>query len=369
MFLGLTKTTYQYLLKPILFLIDPELVHVSLTSFGQQLGRVRFIKRFLKNNLAITNPAIRQEIKGIVFTSPIGLAAGFDYDAKLTQISGCLGFGFQSVGTITNQSYEGNPKPRLGRLPKSKSLMVNKGFKNLGAQFIASKLSKLNFDIPIGVSIGRTNSPSLNQTDSIKDIILAFQTFEEKKVKNAYYELNISCPNLSGNVTFYKSKNLEELLSAVDKLKLKKPLFVKMPISNPDKKILEMLKVISKHSPIGIIIGNLQKNKSDPSLDQSEVKQFKVGYFSGKPTFERSNHLIALTYKSFKKRFAIIGCGGVFSAEDAYTKIKAGATLVQLITGMIYQGPQLISEINRGLVKLLKQDSFSHISQAVGIES
>lgn len=368
MFLSLVKNSYQYLIKPILFSLDPEMVHVSLTTLGQLMGDNKLAKEFIKNNLVVSNPLIKQEIKGIKFNSPVGLSAGFDYDAKLTQISGALGFGFQTVGTITNKPFEGNPKPRLGRLPKSKSLMVNKGFKNLGAVNIAVKLSGKEFDIPIGISIGRTNSPSLNQTGSIKDIILAFQAFEEKKVKNAYYELNISCPNLSGNVTFYKSKNLEELLSAVDKLKLKKPLFVKMPISNPDKKILEMLKVISKHSPIGVIIGNLQKDKTDPSLDQNETKKFNVGYFSGKPTFERSNHLIALTYKNFKKRFVIIGCGGVFSAEDAYIKIKKGASLVQLITGMIYQGPQLISEINRGLIKLLKQDGFSHISQAAGIE-
>ena len=256
MFLGLTKKIYQYLLKPVLFLIDPELVHVGLTSFGQQLGKSKFAKDFLRNNLVISNPAIKQKIKGIIFNSPVGLSAGFDYDAKLTQICGCLGFGFQSVGTITYNPYEGNPKPRLGRLPNSKSLMVNKGFKNLGALNIAAKLAKEKFDIPIGISLGRTNSANLNQEESVKDIIQAFKIFDEKKVKNAYFELNISCPNLSGKVTFYKSKYLHKLLGEIDKLKLKKPLFIKMPISNPDKEILEMLKVISKHSPAGVIIGN-----------------------------------------------------------------------------------------------------------------
>lgn len=364
MFRGIIKYSYQYLLKPVLFQFDPEVVHVAMTSLGEQLGKQKWAGKFLKNNLVVSSSLISQTVAGIKFDSPIGLSAGFDYDGKLTQISESLGFGFQSVGTITNKAYAGNPKPRLGRLPKSKSLMVNKGFKNLGAEKIASKLAEKTFDIPIGISIGRTNSASLNQEESVKDIIAAFKTFEKNKVKNAYYELNISCPNLMGNVTFYDPNKLDKLLSEIDKLKIKKPIFVKMPISNTDKEILSMLKVISKHSPVGVIFGNLQKDKS--TLDPTETEKFSVGFYSGKPTFDRSNHLISLAYKNFKKRFIIIGCGGVFNSDDAYIKIKAGASLVQLITGIIYQGPQLIAEINQGLAKRLKQGNYSNLSQAVG---
>jgi dihydroorotate dehydrogenase len=130
----------------------------------------------------------------------MGLAAGFDYEARLTQSLFPWGFGFQTVGTITNNPYEGNPRPMLGRLPKSKSLMVNKGFKNLGAETTAKKLKGLTFKIPVGISIGRTNSPKLTtQEESIKDILIAFRKFEKEKIKNAYYELNISCPNLYGD--------------------------------------------------------------------------------------------------------------------------------------------------------------------------
>lgn len=364
MLITLTKYSYQYLLKPILFQFDPEGVHVAMTSFGEQLGKQKWARGLLANQLVKNYPSLSQNLAGIKFNSPIGLSAGFDYDAKLTQISGSLGFGFQTVGTITNNSYEGNPKPRLGRLPKSKSLMVNKGFKNLGAAAIAAKLAGKTFDIPIGISIGRTNSEALNQKESVDDIIQAFKAFENAQVKNSYYELNISCPNLKGTVTFYTPAKLDQLLKEIDKLKLKKPLFVKMPISSTDKEILAMLKVIAKHSPAGVIFGNLQKDKS--TLNPIETKKFSVGNFSGKPTFDRSNHLIFLAFKNFKKRFVIIGSGGVFNSDDAYTKIKAGASLVQLITGMVYQGPQLIAEINQDLAKRLKQDNYSNISQAVG---
>lgn len=139
-----------------------------------------------------------------------------------------------------------------------------------------------------------------------------------------------------------------------------------MPIDKTDKETLDMLKVISKHSPKGVIFGNLQKDRKHKSLDKSEVAKFKMGNFSGKPTFERSNELIKLAYKKYKNRFVIIGCGGVFSAEDAYTKIKLGASLIQMITGLIYQGPQIVSEINLGLAELLKKDGYKNISKAVG---
>lgn len=232
---------------------------------------------------------------------------------------------------------------------------------------MAQKLEKLPFAIPVGISIGRTNTLALKtQKQSIEDIISAFHTFEQSSVKHTYYELNISCPNLYGDITFYPPKNLEELLSEVDKLHLKKPVFIKMPIEKSDKEVTAMLEVIADHCPAGVIFGNLQKNRNHPALVQREVKKFKVGYFSGKPTFDRSNELIKLAYKTYKKRFVIIGCGGIFSGDDAYLKIKLGATLVQLITGMIFQGPQLISQINIELVDALKRDGFKHISEAIG---
>ena len=247
--------------------------------------------------------------------------------------------------------------------------MVNKGFRNLGAQKSAEKLKKLNFEIPIGISIGRTNSAKLNQRQSIEDIIHAFNIFEKAQVSNSYYELNISCPNLFGNVTFYTKNNLDDLLSEIDKLRLKKPVFIKMPISNSDREIQIMLDVIANHSPKGVIFGNLQRDRSHPLLIKQEIEKFKVGNFSGRPTFERSNELISLVYRNYKERFLIIGCGGVFSPEDAYKKIKLGASLVQLITGMIFEGPQIVSAINLGLVKLLEKDGYSNISQAIGVDN
>jgi dihydroorotate dehydrogenase len=154
--------------------------------------------------------------------------------------------------------------------------------------------------------------------------------------------------------------------TAIDKLHLKKPVFIKMPIEKSDKEVLSMLSIIAKHSPQGVIFGNLQKDRKNPVLVKEEVSKFPKGNFSGKPTYKRSNELIKVTYKKYRKRFVIIGCGGVFCAQDAYEKITLGASLVQIITGMIFEGPQVIAAINMELPELLKKDGFTHIQEAIG---
>lgn len=360
---------YENILKPIFFQIDPERIHVAMMRGGEMVTNTPEMKAVIRWLFKENMPILSQKLAGIDFRLPAGLAAGFDYEARLTQVLEPWGFGFQSVGTITNQPCEGNDKPRLGRLPKSQSLMVNKGFRNPGADLIGKKLAGLEFKIPVGISVGRTNVKLvMEEKEAIEDILAGFKKLEAAQSGNAYYELNISCPNLNGGASFYPPEALNSLLTTVDKLKLAKPVFVKMPINEGNKEVLGMLEVIVKHSPAGVIFGNLQKDRKNPKLDAEEVKTWPVGNFSGKPTFERSNELIALSYKKYKKRLVIIGCGGVFSAEDAYTKIKKGASLVQLITGMIYKGPQLISEINFGLADLLEKDGYKNISEAVGVE-
>lgn len=341
---------YRFLAKPLFFIFDPELVHTVMTRVGELCW-------WMPWGLRQRIPVLRQKLMDISFDLPIGLAAGFDYEGRLTRTLAPLGFGFQSIGTITHLPWVGNQKPRLGRLPKSSSLMVNKGFRNPGSKHIAEKLRNRTFDIPVGVSVGDAKG-------DISEIVAAFKCFEKAQLNHHYYELNISCPNLP----LAHALDLEKLLTAVDRLKLSKPVWVKMPINHTDAETLAMLKTIAKHSPQAVIFGNLQKDRRDPSFDGREVVKFSAGNFSGKPTFIRSNQLIKLAYKNFKQRFVIVGVGGVFSAEDAYTKIRLGASLVQLITGMIYQGPMLIADINSGLEKLLARDGYRHISEAVGVD-
>lgn len=372
--LVLRLTMFQYLYaifgKPLFFLIDPEVIHTRFMHAGEIIGNISFLKRAIRRFFRYpkTN-VLEQTIAGIPFPNPVGLSAGYDYEARLTGILGAVGFGFQSVGTITNQHYEGNKGPMLGRLPKSKSLLVNKGFKNDGAAAVVEKLTDRSFDIPVGVSIGVTNNVSIDtEKKAIEDIVAAFQTFETAHMNHAFYELNISCPNLKVPIDFYNPPALKTLLTAVTKLKLSRPVFLKMPIDKSDQESLALVQIAVDHSMAGVIFGNLKKDRADSAFDAAEMKTWegKKGNFSGKPTWKRSNELISCVYKKFGKKITIIGCGGIFSPEDAYEKILLGASLVQLITGMIYQGPQLISQTNALLEDYLHRDGFNHISEAVG---
>jgi len=364
------RLVYEYVFRKIFFLIDSETIHLRLTDFGEMLGKIKTIAATIKYLVRFDDPVLEQTLFKIKFQNPVGLAAGFDYRAQLTQILPSIGFGFGTIGTITNSPSEGNPKPRLGRLIKSKSLMVNKGFRNPGIKNVLQKLKNLSFRFPVGISIGKTNTEKLTtQRQSIDDIIKAFKETEKSKVNFSYYELNISCPNLVGNISFYEPQKLEELLIEVKRLKLSKPVFIKMPIDQTDKETLDMLRAIVNYPIQGVIFGNLQKDRLDPSFDKQEILKYKVGNFSGKPTEKRSNELIKLAYKNFGNKLTIIGCGGVFNAKNAYTKIKLGATLIQLITGLIYEGPLLPAEINSDLSDLIKKDGLKNISEAIGVNA
>ena len=364
--LRLNHIIYKYLLSKIIFLFNSELMHDLMTIAGELMGKVSFLKKIFYFLFNIKSPILKQKIKGITFDNPIGLAAGFDYEARLTQILSSVGFGFETIGTITNLPYEGNPKPRLARLLKSKSLMVNKGFRNKGIDSVSKKLRNYNFQIPIGISIGQTNKRIFSQREAVSDIITAFKKAEKFNLKTKYYELNISCPNLKSKVTFYDPIKLDELLKKIKVLDIKKPIFIKMPIDKNDKEILSILNIIVKNKIDGVIFGNLQKNRNNKVLDKKEFAKYPIGNFSGKPTWQDSNHLIEFAYKKYKDELVIIGCGGVFSAKDAYYKIKLGATLVQFVTGLVFEGPTLAAQINSELIDLLKKDGYKNIKDAIG---
>ena len=340
---------YVWILKPIFFSFNPEFVHESMTKVGAWLGSNPITKAANLAFFAYVDPSLSRTKDGITFPNPIGLSAGYDYNGDLTQIMPAVGFGWQTIGTVTLERYDGNPKPWLGRFPNSKALLVNKGLKNLGAEQIIKNLRDVDFAIPVGFSIASTNKVFTSTKAQITDIIGCFKLFEKSKLQHSFYELNISCPNTFGGEPFTTPERLQLLLTALDTLKITKPVYIKMPIDQSEKETLALLKVIDSHNIQGVILGNLTKDKTNPAVTPEDAVEWKkrVGNLSGKPTFERSNRLIALTKKHYKKRFTIIGTGGVFTAEDAQKKFDLGADLVQLITGMIYQGPQMIGSINR----------------------
>jgi len=364
------RLIYKIIIKRILFLFPADDVHVFFLKMGEVLGFFKFTKWLTKKMFYYENPSLSQNVSGIPFPNPIGLAAGFDYDACLINILPEVGFGFHTIGSITHFPYDGNPRPMLGRLPKSKSFIVNKGFKNNGIDFILKKVSKKEKKIPLGVSVGATNKLYVNIEEMIEDIYASFEKVLEANYFD-YCELNISCPNLI-NVKNLKDKfdepiGLGMLLNKLSYLSFKKPLFIKMYLEKTEEETLMLSSIASKYNFVsGLIFSNLVKDRSNLKFNKKEIENAGRGNFSGKPTEEIGNKLISAVYKEYKDRFIIVGCGGVFNGRDAYEKIKRGATLVEMITGMIYEGPSQIRNINKEIARLLKKDGYKNISEAVG---
>lgn len=361
---------YRNILKPILFLFPADKVHAHFLKVGRILGEIKIKKWFLNKILVYANPALNQEVAGISFDNPIGLAAGFDYDADLIGILPSMGFGLHTIGTVTHLPYEGNPRPMLGRLPKSKSLLVNKGFKSAGMEAILNKVGAPEKKIPLGISIGATNKSFKSTSEMINDVVSSFEKVLENNQFD-YFEMNISCPNLINSEglsgKFDDPMGLDMLLNKLSNLKINKPLFIKMYLEKSIKETLTLAEVASKHSYVnGLIFSNLVKDRSNPAFDKKEIEIAGQGNFSGKPTQKLSDELIGEVYKKYKNRFIIVGCGGVFNGVDAYEKIKRGASLVQMITGMVYEGPQVIGQINKELAILLRKDGYKNISEAIG---
>lgn len=353
---------YKHLIKPIFFRFDPEDVHDHMVATGKFFGRFTITRKLFSLTFNYKNPILNQNILGLNFTNPIGLSAGFDKNAELTEILPSIGFGFIEVGSITGEPCLGNPKPRLWRLPLSKSLVVYYGLKNDGAEIISKSLENKKTTIPLGINIAMTNCQ--NNVDTNNAIQDYKKAFEIMKKHGDYITINISCPNTLSDQPFTQTENLNNLLTVLDQVQTTKPIFIKLSPDLEHSEIDNVLNILKNHRIHGIICSNLTKNRNNDRIIEKNISQ--KGGLSGKVVQDLSDNLLSYIYKKEGKRFTLIGTGGIFTAEDVYKKIKNGASLVQLITGMIYEGPQLISTLNQDLTKLLKNDGYKNISEAIG---
>lgn len=345
--------------------MDPEFVHDTTASFGKLLGRFSITRWLVVKLFNYQSPILEQDILGIHFANPIGLSAGFDKNAELLDILPSVGFGFAEVGSVTGEPCKGNPNKRLWRLPKSQALVVYYGLKNDGAEVISKRLHGRHFAFPVGISVAKTNSPATVETaDGVADYVKAHLLMSNI---GAYTTINISCPNAFGGQPFTSPERLEALLAEIYKIETSKPTFVKFSPDMTELELDDLLAVIAQHKIDGIVCTNLTKKRDLDSIKDSNLPD--VGGLSGKVVEELSNKLLSDVYRKTRGKYMLIGSGGVFTAEDAYKKIRLGANLIQLITGMIYQGPQVIGEINRGLEQLLKRDGFKNVSEAVGADN
>ncbi len=336
---------YKKVLKPIFFLFDPEFVHDFMTSFGSLLGRYALGRKVTDIVYGYHGKDISKIVDGIRYKTPYLLSAGFDYNGHLSEILPNIGLGGEEIGSITAKPCNGNPKPRLTRLPKSRSIIVNKGLRNDGVDVVIDRLKRLSkSDFVKGVSIAKTNCKDASTVEgAIEDYVYSFKRLNEESVGD-YYTLNISCPNAYGGEAFITANLLEQLLESIKKIPCSKPIYVKMPINIPWDQFYSLLKIIDKFGLHGVIIGNLNKDYS--YLDyRNEAPEKYCGGISGKPCSQLSTELIKKTRQIYGKRFTIIGVGGVMSEKTANEKFDAGADLIMLITGLIYEGPGLIKRL------------------------
>lgn len=344
------KLIYKHVLKPILFLLDPEFVHNIFIRFGSFCGKTKLGRGFVRLFYGYKGTSIERTVDGITYASPILLAAGFDYNGKLAGVLDTVSFGGDEIGSVTARPTKGNPKPRLKRMVKSKSLVVYKGLKNEGVEAIIQRLKKTKKpkNFVWGISIAKTNDEqTITTAAGIEDYCYSFRRLNEENVGD-YYTINISCPNVHGGESFTSPKLLRPLLQALNKIPCDRPIYLKMPINLDWEEFQELLIIADRHRINGVVIGNLNKNYDEATYPEEAPENYRGG-LSGLLCQKRSTYLIRKTKETWCDRFTIIGCGGILSVEDAKEKLAAGADLLQLISGMIFEGPHLMKEICEAL--------------------
>jgi len=348
--------SYQTI-KSILFRLDPETAH---TIGGLGLKAVAYaptLLKFFKNHYFIQDPILTQELFGRKFLNPVGLGAGFDKNGEYITAMPTLGFGYTEIGTITPKPQDGNPKPRLFRLKEERSIQNAMGFNNRGAEFMVKNLNRLYFfDYPIGINIGKNKLTS--EEDAIKDYETLLHTFKDY---GDYIVINISSPNTPGLRDLQNEKFIKELFTMALKI-TKQPIFLKIAPDMEAQDAIDLCTTAVNAGASGIIATNT-------TIDYSVTKNAKdFGGISGTLVREKSFKLFQAIGKELYGKTTLISVGGIESAEDAYRRIKAGATLIQVFSMLIYNGPKMIKEINEGLIELLKADGYSHISEAIGAD-
>jgi dihydroorotate dehydrogenase len=332
---------YKLLIRPILFWFDPEEVHYFSFSFIKFIAKIPFVPSILKSIYEVKDTRLEREVFGLKFKNPVGLAAGFDKDAKCYKELSNFGFGFIEIGTLTPKAQEGNPKKRLFRLKEDSAIINRMGFNNDGVDAAVNRLKKNN-GILIGGNIGKNKITS--NENAIDDYLTCFDALFDYV---DYFVVNVSSPNTPNLRELQEKKPLTELLSKLEtrnsEHETKKPILLKIAPDLTHEQLLDIIDIIAITKIAGVIATNTTLSRNNL---HSENKS-EIGGLSGKPLTHRSTEIIRFLSEKSNKAFPIIGVGGIHSAEDALEKLEAGASLVQLYTGFIYEGPKLVKDINQ----------------------
>ena len=363
------------LFRPLLFKMDAERAH--------QLAfrSARFVQAIspslVQPFFAYENPVLHQKLWNLHFSSPVGLAAGFDKNGQLIKFWSKLGFGYTEVGSVSARSSVGNPKPRMFRLPEDQALINRMGLNNEGAESISKRINRLPLHTlpPLGINLAKTHNPAIMGEKAIDDFARSFELLAPLA---SYIVLNISCPNTTEGKTFEEpealNKLLDRIMEARSSMRSPVPLLVKLsPTFSEhvvyDSAIEEVMEIVLTKRIEGVIATNTAPDREGlEKTPESDLYAIGAGGLSGKPLALRTTRLVRYLYEKSMGRLPIIAVGGIDSAEQAYANIKAGASLIQIYSGMVYKGPGIVKRIKKGLVRLLKQDGHSSIRDAIGAD-
>ena len=342
-------------LRPLIFKFSPEIAH------SLAIKALKF--NYIPNNKLKESSLLETKLFGKKIISPVGVAAGFDKNAEVYNPLFNLGFGFVEVGTITPKAQYGNPKPRVFRLEEDEALINRLGFNNNGSDEISLRIKQNSPNGVLGINIG----PNKDTENRVEDYLKCFRKFYNL---GDYITINISSPNTEHLRDFHNQNELEDLLEAIqnekNKLNIDVPIAVKISPDIEDSKIELISDILIKYSVNIVIISNTTDRNRE---HLKNINKLEKGGLSGKPIEKRSNELINLFYKIIGKKIKIIGVGGVDSGKSAFEKIINGASLVQLYTGMVYNGPNVALKISNELIDILKSEGIKNISEAIGTKN
>ena len=360
---------YSTLLRPLAFRLDPETAHHLAIAAGAGLG---WAAGAMRSATQVDDATLATSVAGLRFPNPIGLAAGFDKSGSAVRALAGLGFGSVEIGSISVEPSIGNPKPRLWRLPDDRAIVVYYGLPNDGTEVIARRLAATRLPVPLGINLVVTNrgagAAPLNADQIIGEYVAAAKTMAPLA---DYLMLNLSCPNtVDGRDFFADAGHLEACLAALGEARLPRPLFLKVSPLGGIEAIERVLAAADGRDFVSGFMFNLPPVKPDGLKTPEQIWREMPGAVSGPPAAALADFCIRETFRRMdRKRHVLIGAGGVSCAGDAYAKIRIGASLVQLLTALIYQGPGVVREITTGLTKLLARDGVRNVADIVGVDA
>ena len=341
---------YKSIIRPLLFLFDPEKVHQFTFRWLKFVNKIPFVPALLRVRYRLKDKCLEREIFGIKFPNPVGLAAGLDKNAELFSELSSLGFGFIEIGTVTPKPQPGNPPKRLFRLVEDEGIINRMGFNNEGVEAIVARLKK-NKNVIIGGNIGKNK---WTENDKAHEDYL--YCFEYLAPYVDYFVVNVSSPNTPNLRSLQEKEPLQKLLTLLQeangKLPKSKPILLKIAPDLTDEQLMDIIDIVEQTHIAGVIATNTTITREGLTSE----KKAETGGLSGRPLTQRSTEVIRFLAEKSQYRFPIIGVGGIHTPEDALEKLRAGASLVQIFTGFIYEGPSLIKRINKAIIKRVKSE-------------